>query len=109
MRKIYLALAFVGLLLPWALAYPFLRVYGFVPGLIVGAVFANPLASAFAADLLLSIVVFWVWSWFESRRLGLRGWGWYVLATLVGLSFSLPLFLYTRSIIAHSHSLDEPR
>jgi hypothetical protein len=45
-------------------------------------------------DLLLSIKIFWFWSFFDARERGIKRW-WLVLlaASFVGLSLALPLYL----------------
>ena len=63
----------------------------------IQAMFANDIASAFMIDLLVAVVVFFVWSFNESKRLGMKPpylvW---LLTMLFGLSGTLPLFLYQR-------------
>ncbi|WP_353954275.1 DUF2834 domain-containing protein [Brevundimonas diminuta] len=54
-------------------------------------------SSGFSADVLISIAVFLVWSWRDASRNHVSRW-WLVLpaSCLVGLSLSLPLYLYLR-------------
>ena len=48
-------------------------------------------------DLMISVIVFWVYMFAEANKLQMKNPWLYVLATLlVGLSFALPLFLYFR-------------
>jgi hypothetical protein len=50
-----------------------------------------------AFDLTISVIVFWIFMFFETNKLQMKNPWMYVLATLlVGLSFALPLFLYFR-------------
>lgn len=68
---------------------------GFAAGDFIGAVFANPAAGGFAADVLISSLVFWV---FMVQRRG-RTEGpkpfWFIVINLtVGLSCALPAYLY---------------
>lgn len=54
-------------------------------------------ASQIALDLTIAGLTFLVWSFWESRRLGIRLWWLVVPATmLVGFCFAVPLFLYLR-------------
>jgi len=96
-RALYLALCVPGALLPYAFLAQFLLAPGATPAAFVQGMFANPVAAAFSVDLLVSGLVFIVFVLHEAPRLGLRRPWAYVLATvLVGLSFSLPLFLWRR-------------
>jgi hypothetical protein len=70
---------------------------GFNLRLIFEQLFANHILLAFATDLVISIVVFWVYLYRESQRYQIVNWWLFVLASIViGLSFALPLFLYVR-------------
>lgn len=97
MKRIYLILAVLGFILVYAVIGAYLLGGGPELGVIFERFLSNQIGQLFAADLLVSAVVFLVFSWSEARRLGMRNWWVYLLATmLVGLSFSLPLFLYFR-------------
>lgn len=97
-HKIYLILCIVGAVTPW------LFLFGFfgdkdasIPYFFI-SIFANHVASAVAADLIVSSVVFFAFVFFEGRRTGIRHLWIYIPATMfVGLSFGLPLFLYHRA------------
>ena len=59
--------------------------------------FANKMATFFVVDLLITAMVFRIFSYWEVQRYKMGLWWVYLLATLlVGLSFSFPLFLYIR-------------
>ncbi len=59
--------------------------------------FATPILTFFAVDLLITAVVFWIFLSQEARRSHMRhGWIYIVATLLVGPSFALPLFLYFR-------------
>ncbi|WKZ49328.1 MAG: DUF2834 domain-containing protein [Anaerolineales bacterium] len=98
MRKnLYLALAVLGLLAPYYFLFQFLGANGFNISLLTDQLFANEISTFFAVDLILSVIVFWVWMSAEARRLQMKNTWAYILASLtVGLSFALPLFLYFR-------------
>jgi hypothetical protein len=94
---VYLALAVVGVIAPYAF---FLQWFGSGDvgfRAFLEQMFATPVAGGLSADLTMSSIVFWVWSWGEARRRGMRRWWLYVVANLaVGLSLALPLFLWAR-------------
>jgi hypothetical protein len=97
MRRLYAILAVIGLIAPYAVFAWFLATNGFNLRLIFDQLFANHILLAFATDLTISIVVFWVYLYRESHRYQIRNWWLFVLASIViGLSFALPLFLYVR-------------
>jgi len=96
-KNIYLILAILGFVAPY---YFFLQLSGengFDMAQIVQQVSASSILSGIAMDLLVSVLVFWVYMFAESNKLQMKNPWIYLLATLlVGLSFSLPLFLYFR-------------
>lgn len=97
MKSFYLVAMVVGTLVPWLFFGSFFAAYGVDPLGFVRALFANGAAAGFSADVLISLVVFWVWSFVDARRTGIRRW-WLVLPAsgTVGLSLALPLYLYLR-------------
>ncbi len=59
--------------------------------------FANNISTAFSIDLLLVVLVFLLWSYHESKKLQISGWGLLVgLTMFLGMSGTFPLFLYWR-------------
>lgn len=86
-----------GTVIPWAFFAQFLITNGPDPMLFLRGLFANGAAGGFASDVLISIAVFWLWSFVDARRQGIARW-WLVLpaGALVGLSLALPLYLYLR-------------
>lgn len=96
-QNIYLVLASLGLLVPYYFLFKFLSANGFDIPLLVQQLFANDISTFFAIDLVISIIVFWMYMIAEANRLQMKNWWLYILASLlVGLSFALPLFLYFR-------------
>lgn len=98
LKTLYLLLTVVGAIAPWfwLLQDPFTLLS---PGLFLQRAFSNNIATAFTTDLLLSADVFFCFVWIELRRLHIsRLWLLlYIGLTFgVGLSCSLPLFLYRR-------------
>ena len=57
--------------------------------------FANRIATIFAIDLLFGVLVFFIWTYQEAKRLSIRNIGWVWLITMLfGFAGALPLFLY---------------
>jgi hypothetical protein len=98
--KLYLILCVIGVIAPWIFLIAFLTgEHASIP-IFFASIFVNHVASAVAADLLVSALVFFIFVFIEGRRVGLNNLWLYIPATLfVGLSFGLPLFLYNRSRI----------
>jgi Terpene cyclase DEP1 len=100
-KTLYLLLAIAGSILPWfwLLQDPAMLLS---PNLFLQRTFANNIATAWASDLLISASVFFCYAATELKRLGSsRLWVLlYVgLTFCIGLSCSLPLFLYRRELI----------
>ena len=96
-KHIYLLFALVGLFVPYYFLFRFLSANGFDTPLLVQQLLANNISTFFAVDLVISIIVFWVYVIAEANKLQMKNWWLYILASLtVGLSFALPLFLYFR-------------
>jgi hypothetical protein len=97
MRRLYLLLAVAGFVLPYYFLVAFLLSYGPNLGMLIEKLFASQISTFFATDLIITAVVFLIFSNAESKRLGIGNWWVFLLSTLViGPSFSLPLFLYLR-------------
>ena len=98
MRKnIYLALAMIGVMVPYFFLFQFIGENGLNVSLLIQRLFANDISTFFAVDLIISIIVFWIYLISEAEKLRMTNYWLYILASLtVGLSFALPLFLYFR-------------
>ena len=97
MKTVYLLLAIIGAVVPYYFFLGFLTQHGLDLPLMVSDLFVNPISTFFAADLLMSCVIFVVYLRREVERLRMRGWWIFVVVLLVvGLSCALPLFLYAR-------------
>lgn len=98
MRTVYLILAALGAILPYAFFLRFMMSETAGPGHFVSQLFATAPAGGFTTDLLISSMVFWIWSFDEARRLHMpRWWGYVLVNLLVGLSCALPLFFWARA------------
>ncbi len=97
MKRFYALAMVVGTVIPWLYFGDFFASEGLNLSLFVSRALVNNVSSGTTADLLLSILVFWVWSFFDARALGIKRW-WLVLPAVftVGLSLALPLYLYLR-------------
>ena len=96
-KNIYLGLVLLGLLIPYYFLFKFLGSNGLNISLLVQQLFANDISTFFAVDLVISILVFWIYMFTEANKLQMKNSWLYLLASLlVGLSFALPLFLYFR-------------
>lgn len=96
-RHLYAALCLPGAVLPWWPFLPWLIRHGFDVPLFFRDLFANGVSSAFALDLIMTVVVLSCFVLIEGRRLGLRIlWAPIAGALVIGVSFGLPLFLYMR-------------
>lgn len=96
-RTFYLVMAIAGTLIPWLFFGSFFALNGIDIPLFLQALFVNGAAGGFSADVLISIPVFWIWSWRDARQHGVARW-WLILPAsfFVGLSLALPLYLYLR-------------
>lgn len=96
-RNFYLIAAIIGTILPWLLFGSFFAANGLNIPLFLKSLYANGAAGGFSTDVLISILVFWVWSFRDARQNSISSW-WLVIpaGSLVGLSLALPLYLYFR-------------
>jgi hypothetical protein len=102
--KIFLIVCcFVGIVVPYWFALPFFLIHGPNFQLFVEEMFASRISSFFAADLIISSVIFLSWSRRDARDKKIAGW-WLVLVSnlVVGLSLALPLYLLKRLDAAKS-------
>lgn len=97
-RLFYIICAVIGTIVPWFFFASFLSKEGFNIPLLFQSLFVNGAAGGFSSDVLISIVVFLVWSFGDAQQKQVKHW-WLVLpaSCLVGLSLALPLYLYLRS------------
>lgn len=95
-KPLLLALAVIGLLLPWRYNLLYFAGGGSVlPDVFFRDAFANPLTTAITLDVYLAAVSFSVGVAFDRVAGGLRWWA--IPATfLLGLSFALPGYLWWR-------------
>lgn len=94
--RIYLALAIAGLIGQLVLFGAFLAEHGLDLGEFGDQIFSSTIAALTFADLMMCAVVFLAWMPREAARAGIRSWWPFAVASLGGLCFAFPLFLYAR-------------
>jgi MFS-type transporter involved in bile tolerance (Atg22 family) len=97
MKTVYLAMAVVGAVVPYAFFVQHIAVQGADPVALVSAVTASPAVSGFTADLVLASVAFWAAMFHERRRGGPNPILFIALNLLIGLSCAIPAHLYART------------
>jgi hypothetical protein len=97
MKSLLIVCCIMGTVIPYWFALPFFLIHGLNFKLFLEEIFATRISSFFAADLVVSSVIFLIWSRREARDKKLAGW-WLVLVAnlVVGLSLALPLYLLKR-------------
>lgn len=67
------------------------------PAATLHGMFGNRISIAFTIDLLVAVLVFFVWTYHEAKRYEMRNvWKYWVLTLLFGMAGTWPLFLYDR-------------
>lgn len=94
-ERLYLGLAIIGAVAPWIFFALFFAENGLDPVSFLAGLFANGAAGGFTVDVLISLLIFWVWSWHDAGKRGLENWHLVLLAgCTAGLSFAMPLYFY---------------
>ena len=94
MRNVYLVLAIVGAVVPYVFFIDFFAAEGLALPAFAAGLFANGAAGGFAADLLITSLVFWVYLWHSGAA---RIWLYVLVNLTIGLSCAVPLYLYLSS------------
>ncbi len=99
-NRFYGLMMIIGTVVPWLFFGHFFFENGVNILLFAQSLFANAAASGFTADILISIFIFWCWSFLDAKKHHIQHW-WLVLPAgcFVGLSLALPLYLYLRSAL----------
>jgi len=96
-KHLYAALAAAGLIVPYTFFVRFLAAHGPDGRELLRELFGTPISAFFAADLLISAVVFLVFLAREAARRAVpRRWIYGLALLTVGLSLAFPLFLWAR-------------
>jgi len=95
LQIVYLLLAIVGAVIPYAFFIQHFYESGFDIGRFVFNLFAFPVSGGFTVDLLISSFVFWI-AIFDrhNRGVGPAPWLFVALNLTIGLSCALPAYLY---------------
>lgn len=97
MKKLFLVLAVIGAILPYAFFIPFFQAEGFGLATFVGALFVNGAAGGISADLFFTSFVFWLFMFIQKKReKGPNPYLFIVLNLAIGLSCALPAYFYAR-------------
>jgi hypothetical protein len=102
MKNIYLALTVAGFIAPNIFVFNESIDTGNIllwlnPTATINGMFANRITTAFIVDLLFGVLVFFLWSYHEAKRIGIKNvWLVWVLTMLFGLAGTFPLFHYLR-------------
>ena len=92
MKNVYLFSAIVGAVVPMLFFLNFFAASGLGLTTFVTALFVNGAAGGFAADLLITSLVFWIYMF--ARTEGPKPWLFVALNLTIGLSCALPAYLY---------------
>jgi hypothetical protein len=99
LKTVYLILSVLALVVPYWKFVPWVIDNGPNLRLLIEQLFANRIAAFFGLDVIVCVVVIWVFVRAEGTRLGVRMLWLPVLATLtVGAALGLALFLYLREL-----------
>lgn len=104
MKQLYLILAILGFIAPSILVIMESIDTGNIllftdPVATTQGMFANRISSIFMIDLLFVLLVFFIWTYHESKKLNIDGlWKIWGLTMLLGLAGGFPLFLYQREL-----------
>ncbi|HYS53491.1 MAG TPA: DUF2834 domain-containing protein [Thermoanaerobaculia bacterium] len=99
LKHLYLALCFLGTLLPYWQFIGFVSDHGLNVRLLFEQLFSTPAGGFFGMDVLVSSIVLWIFVFAERKRIGVRHlWAPIAANLLVGVSLGLPLFLYLREV-----------
>ncbi len=97
MKKLYFILAVTGFLMPYYFLLNFVLANGLNLRMMINQLFANDISTFFAADLVISALVLWLYLYREAARYQMgNSWISVVATLLIGPSFAFPMFVYIR-------------
>ena len=96
MKYVYLVLAILGTVIPYFFFLQHMGPEGLALNSFIADAFANPAASGFTADLLISSLVFWIYM-FNAGEDAPKPWTFIAMNLFIGLSCALPAYLYWRA------------
>lgn len=103
MKKVYLLLAVIGAIVPYAFFIGFFQDNGINIPEFVKALFVNGAAGGFSADLLISSFIFWLFMFSEKKKGAPTPYLFIILNLTIGLSCALPAYLYAREPSDHAN------
>ena len=101
-RTVYLSLAIIGFLAPTLLVITESVETGNIllytnPLATIEGMFANRISTIFMIDLLFVVLVFFIWTYIDGKRHGVKRLGLvWILTLLLGLAGGFPLYLYLK-------------
>ena len=102
MKNLYLILAIIGFIAPNIFVAMESVETGNIllwldPKATIDGMFGNNISTAFIVDLLVVVLVFFIWTYHEARKHKMKNvWIIWVLTMLFGIAGTFPLFLYLR-------------
>lgn len=97
MQWLYLGTAILGTVLPLRFLVPFLITNGLDLPLFFQQLFQNNVSAFFGVDVMVSSLALWLFVFLEGRRRKMRAlWAYVICNLVVGVSLTLPLFLFFR-------------
>ena len=102
MKKIYLLLSIIGFIAPSVLVAIESVETGNIllytnPIATIEGMFSNRISTIFMIDLLFAVMVFFVWTYVDGKKTGVKNLGLvWVLTMLLGLAGGFPLYLYLK-------------
>ncbi|NRA25015.1 MAG: DUF2834 domain-containing protein [Oleispira sp.] len=97
MKNVYLVSAVIGAIVPYLFFLQFINIEGVNISLFISSLFSNGASGGFAADLLISSFIFWVFMFHQLRKpSNPKPYLFIVLNLTIGLSCALPAYLYVR-------------
>ena len=104
MKKLYLILAVIGFIAPMIWMMKVTIETGNIllwtdPNATNASAFYDDITTTFMTDLFAVVLFFFIWSYFEAKRLGMKNvWVYWILTMIFGVVGPFPLFLYYREI-----------
>lgn len=99
LKHIYLLLCVLGTLLPFSQFIPWVMEHGLNVPLFVQELFSTRIGAFFGMDVIVSVIVLFVFIFKESEHFTpLQKWSPVIVTLTVGVSLGLPLFLYFRQL-----------
>ena len=98
-KNIFLLLSIAGTLVPYYFFFQFITGADAGAQAFLSSITDSPVASFFAWDVIISVLVVWGLIMTEGQRLKMKNlWVYLIFSLLVGVSLALPAFLYQREL-----------